>query len=946
MRYMFRFLIRLVMVTAIFAAVFTFGSSGKVLAAGCPSGGINTVPSNWGVTTHEHSKAMAGMIVRARDADTGNNLNVGYKLRSSLPGVTSGEIGGLNPNDQIFSYPIGTGRTSQRWFDTGKKDIYQYKGSSTGAQQCTGWSVVGPGCYIHPIAGGCNGNTLQRGNHFVLNCGVDKIEGDGYVSHPSRFWISEITKPAGQDGRWEIRVGGTQATDNSSTNPMNGSNNYFTVGNGYSKFVELIWHKKKNPPAPPVSGDCNVLSVGSSKYTRRLAQVYGVDLGRTRTFENDVRISNTKYGNHQADGGTYFSSWVLSPPGSGNVPPGSYKRIWNYKPVANSISIQVYEYKWNGASWIFSHIRNQSKVCFKATCTITSVTGDAPGGRVRAGGPMTVRGTFRNISPDGNIIWNQALKASGFNVGSNNKTYTVYSGPSYVGYTYDFSIGMTATSSITADHFNLTPVYYNNEAIGSPCSDSISGPGDCGPPPCHKTYKQFDLSLSGSTILSPTREDPDVSRHRAKIESDGPTVKVPYTARSTLNGGNINTKSESATTTINYAYDHIDFSSIKAGDEFCTQISTPNGSGWVGPGYELVDANHPKNFGPTCDTVHDRPYLSVYGGDAVAGVGGFYDTDSASCGTNNGGIRTYTNVNSDRNRGGSGSQLAALSNGDISGFSSASMTAAPLNLKLSFANTVNRDPPGSGDNDNENNLGGRFNQSACTTNYFNATQYPKGDKKQERPESSISPNSGTLADGEQTLYKPGSGKANLHGASNYSKKHTVYVNGDVVIRDNIVYRPWSSISDIPNFTLIVKGNIYIQNTVSRLDGLYIAQPKSPGDSDSGNIYTCTQSNGNRYPIANLDASCDNQLTVYGSLVAERIRFLRTYKTLRNSIAKDEYPGLSVPERIKKAPAAEKIIYTPELYLSPPIFNVPGSVSDDTSLSSGIYESVTTLPPIL
>lgn len=893
-----------------------------------------------------HSKAMAGMRVHAYDKSSGANLNISYQLRSSLPGVTSAEVEGNDPDKQIFSYPIGGGRDKQKWFDTGKKDIYQYKGSSTGAIQCAGWSVLGPGCYVHPQAGGCNGNTLQRGNHHVLNCGFDKTEGDGIISHPARYWISNITKPAGQDGHWEIRVSGALATSNSTTNPMNGGNNYFTVNNGYSKSVDLIWHKKSDPNPDPPHGDCNVFEVGGSKYNRRLVQIYGVDLGRTRTFENGARISDTKYGNHQADGGTHFSSWVISPPGSGNVPPGSYKRIWNYTPTSNTINIQVYQYHFNGSHWVSSTLRNSTINCFSAVCDITSVTGDAPDGRVRAGGPMVVRGTFRNTSPDGNIIWNQALKATDFDVGSNNRIYTVYLGPSYVGYTYDFSIGMTAPSNITSDNFNLTPVYHNAEAIGPPCSNSIAPPGGPGPgpgcsppccpgsPPCYPTYEYFELGPSASTTLAPTREDPDISRHRAKITSSGPTVRVPYTARSTLNGGEINSRNETTTTTIDYSYDHTNFSGINAGDEFCTYIYTPNGSGWVGPGYELVDANNPRSFGPSCDNIHDRPYVSTYGGDTVAGIGGFYDAASGSC-DSGGEIKTFTNISNPKARGGSGSQLAAISSGDITGFTSASMTAAPTNLKLSFSNTENN----TGGSDNRYKLGGRFSQNSCTTNYFEATQYEEGSKKDVINSSGLSV--GNLADIKQTLVDPPNA-LNLNGSPSYNKRHTVYVEGDVVINGDIIYANRGSwnLDDIkiPNFTLVARGNIYIKPNVSQLDGTYIAQPTAPGDANSGKIYTCALNASNPIPDLNaLDQICDKQLTVNGSLIAEDIKFLRTKFTLRESRAEEGY---------QDSKAAEKIVFSPEAYLSPPVFNTPGSRSDSDHLPIGIYEYITTLPPIL
>jgi hypothetical protein len=328
----------------------------------------------------------------------------------------------------------------------------------------------------------------------------------------------------------------------------------------------------------------------------------------------------------------------------------------------------------------------------------------------------------------------------------------------------------------------------------------------------------------------------------------------------------------------------------------------------------------------------------------TAGVGGFYDAETGGCNTHTGGIRAFTNVSGPK--GGSGSQLAALSNGNISGFSSASMTAAPLNLRLTFANDIS--------SRNHSNMGGNFNQNSCMPDYFDATQYPEGEKKSVISSSSF--NWVSAANEEQTLIN---GNAVLGGVSGYSKRHTLYVDGDVVIDGNILYKTtgWGGMDEleIPNFTLVVKGNIYIKPNVTQLDGTYIAQPASPGDTGSGNIYTCVSpSSGNPFgDIRNIDSPssspshiCNNQLTVVGSLVAERIQFLRTHGTLRESRAQDNYPGLNVVGRVVSSPAAEKIIYTPELYLSQPVFNTPGSSSDSTPLTTGIYEYVTTLPPIL
>ncbi len=391
-------------------------------------------------------------------------------------------------------------------------------------------------------------------------------------------------------------------------------------------------------------------------------------------------------------------------------------------------------------------------------------------------------------------------------------------------------------------------------------------------------------------------------------------------------------------------------------DSYCVYIKLERGEGWRGPGdlYRNARATEKHNCAPdlpcppgdtTCTTppvVEDRPYLRNYGADVAVG-GGF---EGVNCSRNNAGIKTFTNpiarqipatapVSDERkNKSGSGAQLATLALGDITGFTSASIREESPFLPngLTFANN----PPGSVDANNSRAfMGGRMSGDGwCAPNYFDSTQFLDGDpSKSTSTSNSINIASGSVGTNKQTVITPPSRVTLTNTGAQYNKRHTVYVDGDVYIENDIKYTTsWASVSEIPNFTLVVRGNIYISHNVSQLDGLYIAQPKNGA---GGNIYTC--SIGGTAPVssvmfANCGASEEGrQLTVNGSFIAQRIVLNRTGFSLRHSTYK---------EKFDTSRASEIFNFSPELYLSPPVFK------SKSSPTSGTYQSITTLAPIL
>lgn len=116
------------------------------------------------------------------------------------------------------------------------------------------------------------------------------------------------------------------------------------------------------------------------------------------------------------------------------------------------------------------------------------------------------------------------------------------------------------------------------------------------------------------------------------------------------------------------------------------------------------------------------------------------------------------------------------------------------------------------------------------------------------------------------------------------KRQTVYVDGDARIADNasIVYGSFNG-TNMPNFTLVVRGNIYIDNSTAQLDGTYIAIPNA--DGSKGKIITCYRSAASTpVPINAISGECEHKLTVNGALIAKAVKPLRTNGSIGSNLA--------------------------------------------------------------
>jgi hypothetical protein len=308
-------------------------------------------------------------------------------------------------------------------------------------------------------------------------------------------------------------------------------------------------------------------------------------------------------------------------------------------------------------------------------------------------------------------------------------------------------------------------------------------------------------------------------------------------------------------------------------------------------------------------TVAANPYVSIYGGDAEAGVSPKYDGAAYGTYTNAsepGGFVGWNDTDGSGSWGSAGAQWAVQALGKIYGFASGrAVGTAKVPQYLSFTNTNNIDLNGS-------NYGGLYDGMG------NVKVDYASDINSAAPADVFTTGNHYIAGG------------NVGTQTVVVTNHSAYIGGSLTYGST----SWASPSTIPSYKLIVVGgDIYIDMNARQLDGTYVAIPKTtPTGSVGGNIYTCSQTDPLHLVYQNLNSDtdglyyshCINQLKIFGSLVAKQVHFDRTAGSYRNPNADNWLVN----------GAAESIIYGPEMWLS------------NTSGGSNNYSAVTGLPPIL
>lgn len=282
---------------------------------------------------------------------------------------------------------------------------------------------------------------------------------------------------------------------------------------------------------------------------------------------------------------------------------------------------------------------------------------------------------------------------------------------------------------------------------------------------------------------------------------------------------------------------------------------------------------------PPPPPVTTNPYTTFYNGDAEAGAS--FDCTVSSIA--NGDISAFGNAATGT---GSGSQIGAFAPGSVEGFNTAQRTGSVGSLTL-------------------DSLGSGF----CMPDYASLFELPA-----TQPE---------IITGPYTM-----------AATNWGigARKDILVRGDVYISGNITYdptAPWNA-ATIPAFRIIsLGGNIYIDPSVTALDGLYVAVPSSAGVG--GYIFTCASSSG---PLtsAQVAAQCGNQLVVTGAMAAKQVKLLRTYGDVGASTNAGDQDPYSAGNR-----ASERFIFTPELWLPRQASTPPAGYQ---------FDAIANLPPVV
>lgn len=313
-----------------------------------------------------------------------------------------------------------------------------------------------------------------------------------------------------------------------------------------------------------------------------------------------------------------------------------------------------------------------------------------------------------------------------------------------------------------------------------------------------------------------------------------------------------------------------------------------------------------------CAYVTAKPYSRAFGGDVS--VGGGFASSLGACEYNEGAAVIGWNKRAEGGWAGMGVQFATYAmnrifDGSTSLGNGGGGAAPPAGLSFSNSST----------NPSAGNFGGFFGSVACAPDHY-------AGQPQDTSHLGAQFDISGLGSG---VYSASGNVRVVGGTVNPGEKIDIYIDGDLFVGGNIVYGgdgSWS-VGNVPQLRIIVNGNIFIGNNVTRVDGLYVAQPSGNAD---GIIVTCTTADNPYAPLpldGALASSCNNKLTVNGSFIARQVRLMRTAGTLRDSNAGEDPSANGM---------AEVFNYNPALWITQPS---AGQGSDG-------YDAINSLPPVL
>jgi hypothetical protein len=338
-------------------------------------------------------------------------------------------------------------------------------------------------------------------------------------------------------------------------------------------------------------------------------------------------------------------------------------------------------------------------------------------------------------------------------------------------------------------------------------------------------------------------------------------------------------------------------------------------------------------------SAYTRPYTRFYGNDVFAG-GNYGDTCTIGSSASARGYGFYAaGGNNHRNYRGSAAELAVFAVGQIDGVLPGSQVVTRGSLSaLGFSNTS----AGSG----ALPFGGNFGSQMCADDYWGERPASAG-----APATTIDSGTGlqvvtlnTIANGSYSV--SGSVHIRTTGAIPAGKRVTLYVDGNVWVGDSsynnpggdkqLAYdtsRPWADMDQIPLIRIISRGNIYVDNNITQMDGMYVAVPNG---ANTGEIHTCARAEATddlRNPTLDepvFAAECRRPLLVNGAFIAKRVHLLRINGNIGNAPA--------APDAYNSGQQAETFRFSPELYLA--------LISQGGPTTSVEFDAIQTLPPAL
>ena len=327
---------------------------------------------------------------------------------------------------------------------------------------------------------------------------------------------------------------------------------------------------------------------------------------------------------------------------------------------------------------------------------------------------------------------------------------------------------------------------------------------------------------------------------------------------------------------------------VSPGDQYCVTATVSFHRGFS----DGTDANGTESSSRECATIKETPFMTITNNGAWVG-GGFADQpDHLTCSNVNTaasaeGILATGNV-------GSYSQFALAVLGNINDFGSNNSATSDV---LKFSNTTT--PPG------------QFGASGrCLPNFIEHLNFdhPSPRTNTTITNTMINDTTSPWANQQQFKLDPSGGTVTMSDIQpiNPGTKKTFIIDGTLEINSDITYNPnYGSVDQIPSLTFIAR-DILIQDNVTRLDGLYIAQ---------ANFNSCH----NAPSSLTINNTCDNPLTIRGMLIAANTTWRRV---AGGAIRNPNQP-------------AENIQFAPELYLSPPLLNSSPNPAANTPIRKTI-----------